>query len=68
MENFVRQIDNDKIQNTLIDILSRRRPFAHFNSYIHNSKYREEWFNFRNIAYEKLVKEMIYDKLHEADE
>lgn len=68
MENFVRQIDNDKIQNTLIDILSRRRPFAHFNSYIHNSKYREDWFKFRLTALEKHVLRMIYDKLDEKND
>jgi hypothetical protein len=68
MEDFARQIDNSKVQNSLIDILNRRKPFAHFNSYIHNSKYREDWFRFRNNAYEKLVREMIYDKLNEAGE
>lgn len=68
MEDFVRQINNSKVQNTLIDILNRRKPFAHFNSYIHNSKYKEDWFQFRNNAYEKLVRKMIYDKLNEDDE
>ncbi len=66
MENFVEQLDNDKVQNTLIDILNKRKPFAHFNSYIHNSKYREDWFKFRITALEKHVREMIDDKLNEA--
>lgn len=68
MEDFVRQIDNSKVQNALLEILNRRKPFAHFNSFIHDSKYKENWFQFRNKAYEKLVREMIYDKLSEADE
>jgi hypothetical protein len=66
MENFVEQLDNDKVQNTLIDIMNKGKPFAHFNSYIHNSKYREDWFKFRITALEKHVREMIYDKLNEA--
>ena len=66
MENFVEQLDNDKVQNTLIDIMNKGKPFAHFNSYIHYSKYREDWFKFRITAPEKHVREMIYDKLNEA--
>ena len=52
MEDFAGQINNAKVQNTLTDILNRRKPFAHFNQYIHNSKYRKEWFAFKNAAYE----------------
>ena len=51
-----------------MNILNNPKPFAHFNSYIHNSNYREDWFKFRNSAYEKQVREMIYDKLNEDDE
>lgn len=68
MEDFVRQLDNTKVQNSLMDILNNRKPFAHFNSYIHNSNYREDWFKFRNSTYEEQVREMIYDKLNEAGE
>jgi len=68
MEDFARQVDNTKVQNSLKNILNNRKPFAHFNSYIHNSNYREDWFKFRNSAYEKQVREMIYDKLNEAGE
>jgi hypothetical protein len=56
------------VQNILTDILSRRKPFAHFNSYIHNSKYREDWFKFRLTALEKHVRRMIYDKLNEKND
>lgn len=67
MEDFAGQINNAKVQNTLIDILNRRKPFAHFNHYIHNSKYREEWFAFKNAAYERHVREQIYIELNKSE-
>lgn len=67
MENFARQLDNAKAQNTLLDILNRRKPFAHFNSYIHNSTYKEAWFAFKNNAYEQHVREIIYATLSERE-
>jgi hypothetical protein len=68
MENFATEVENTKVQNILTDILSRRKPFAHFNSYIHNSKYREDRFKFRLTALEKHVRGMIYDKLDEKND
>jgi hypothetical protein len=66
MENFAEQLYNNKVRNTLIDILNRPKPFAHFNSYIHNSKYRDEWFNFKNANLENHVRQIIYAKLNET--
>lgn len=68
MEDFAAQVENIKVQNILIDILNRRKPFGHFNSFIHNSNYREEWFVFRDKFYEKHVRELLYDKLNEVEE
>jgi hypothetical protein len=67
MEDFAGQIENVKAQNMLVDILNRRKPFAHFNQYIHNSKYREEWFAFKNAAYERHVREQIYVELNKSE-
>jgi hypothetical protein len=67
MENFARQLDNTKAQNSLLDILNGRKPFAHFNSYIHNSTFREAWFAFKNNAYEKHVRAIIYVTLNEQE-
>ncbi|MCC6287458.1 MAG: hypothetical protein IT249_06200 [Chitinophagaceae bacterium] len=67
MEGFAGQLNNNKMQNTLLDILNRRKPFAHFNRYIHNSDYRDKWLAFKNAAYEKHVREIIYLKLHKQD-
>lgn len=64
MEKFAGQLDNAKVQNTLLDILNRRKPFAHFNQYIHNSDYREQWFAFKDAAYEKNVRDQIYVALN----
>ncbi len=68
MENFAEQLDNVKVSNQLVDILSRKKPFAHFNHYIHNSDYREDWFAFKNAAYEEHVRETIYYELNKIDD
>jgi hypothetical protein len=67
MENFTEQLNNGKVKNKLIDILNHRKPFAHFNSFIHNSKFREEWFAYKNAAYEEHVRETLYDELHKDE-
>lgn len=64
MENFVMQMTDARAQGALMDILSKRKPFAHFNSYIHQSKYRVDWFKFRSAAYEKQVRETIFHQLN----
>lgn len=59
MADFAKQLDNTKVGDALIDILNQRKPFAHFNSFIHNSIYLQDWHDFKNKAYEKYVKEIL---------
>ncbi len=67
MERFAAQLDNVKLNNHLMSILGRKKPFAQFNHYIHNSDHREEWFAFKKKAYERIVREMIYDELNKEE-
>lgn len=67
MEDFTRQIRDNKTRDILLDMLDRRKPFSHFNGFIHNSSYLDEWYAFKNKAYEKYVKELIQARLS-ADE
>jgi len=64
MEDFASQIDNETISNRLMDILSRKKPFAHFNDYIHNSDCKEAWFAYKKTAYENQVREIISNELN----
>lgn len=67
MADFAEQLDNTKVGDTLIDILNQRKPFAHFNAFIHNSTYLQDWHNFRNKAYEKYVKENLLFRLKKSE-
>jgi hypothetical protein len=55
MEDFVDQLSNGKEAGKLSQALNGRKPFAGFNHLIHNSKYREDWFAFRQKELEKHV-------------
>jgi predicted RNase H-like HicB family nuclease len=55
MANFVNQLKNGRETNQLSQALNGRKPFANFNRVIHNSKYREDWFAFKQKELEKYV-------------
>lgn len=42
MEDFVDEIDDERLQEDLIKILNRRSPFANFKAEIDESEYREK--------------------------
>ncbi|GAP71677.1 hypothetical protein SAMD00024442_16_32 [Candidatus Symbiothrix dinenymphae] len=68
MENFVEQLPNGSEKNRLIQALNGRKPFANFNNVIHNSKYRENWFDFRQKELEKhVIQNYFYDYLNDAE-
>lgn len=59
---------NSKVTPTILTILNismygSGKPFARFNEYIHNSKYREEWFSFRQKQLENYVRRLMLDFL-----
>jgi hypothetical protein len=55
MEKFLNQLKPGKETDRLLQAISGRKPFANFNHQIHNSKYREDWFAFRQKELEKHV-------------
>jgi hypothetical protein len=61
MEAFARQLKNKNAAEKMLNILSRGKPFAHFNEYIHHSEYREDWFQFRQKQLENYVKRLIWE-------
>lgn len=59
MEDFLGEIQDKKLQQDLVQILERKRPFANFKAVVETSAYREKWFNFQSIASQKYVKKQL---------
>ncbi|MCF8237746.1 MAG: UPF0158 family protein [Saprospiraceae bacterium] len=55
MEAFVDQLQDAYFQRKLLEVLNARKPFKHFKRLIDDSKYRQEWFDFKAKEIEKLV-------------
>lgn len=56
MENFSTQVSDKPFRNKLINALNNRKPFANFNMIIHNSDYRQAWFDFKAEQLQNHVK------------
>ena len=52
MEGFVEEIIPEKNKEMYWNALNWKKPFSNFNNLVHNSDYREEWFQFK---LEKLI-------------
>lgn len=64
MEAFAERLNEDKkTQSQLIDALNRRKPFANFNHIIHNSDWRESWFDFKQKWMENEVAIQLKEEL-----
>ncbi|MBK5195316.1 MAG: hypothetical protein JJE08_04680 [Proteiniphilum sp.] len=63
METFARQLKDENTTEKMLNILSRGKPFSHFNEFIHTSEYREDWFSFRQKQLENYVKQLILEYL-----
>ena len=55
MEYFVDNLPKGNAKNMLNNAINGKKPFANFNNFIHQSEYRELWFEFRDRMYEKYV-------------
>lgn len=55
MERFVDQLKNKNEVARLSQALNGAKPFANFNHLIHNSEFRQEWFDFRQKELERYV-------------
>lgn len=67
MENFAEQVVDQHLQNKLITALNNRKPFANFKMVVEGSEYREDWFQFRQQAYERYVWDLIQLNSEELD-
>ena len=59
MEDFVDEIDDEGMKESLMKILGRKSPFANFKAEVESSAYRQNWFDFRLEKYESYVKEEL---------
>ena len=59
MESFADQLKADGFEKKLIAALNRPKPFRNFNYLIHESDFRQEWFDFRQERNVEWVKEQI---------
>ncbi len=55
MERFIAEINDQKVAQQMADILNHKRPFANFKSFVEGSKYRKQWFDFKQSVLELLV-------------
>ena len=62
MEDFVDEIDDQRLKDDLIKILNRKSPFANFKDEIESSDYRQMWFDFRTMKHEEYVKRQLDDE------
>jgi hypothetical protein len=60
MEQFVDEvIPVGRLKLDFENALSRKHPFGNFNAIVHNCKYREDWFAFKQQALEEYVRKII---------
>jgi hypothetical protein len=62
MEDFVDEIDDQRLREDLLKILNRKSPFANFKDEIESSDYRQMWFDFRTMKHEEYVKRQLDDE------
>ena len=60
MENFVDEIiPEGRLKQDFWQALSRSHPFRNFNGIVHDCKYREDWFQFKQKSLEEYVRREI---------
>ncbi len=62
MERFIDEVDDKTLVKRLINALSNRRPFANFKGLVESSKYREQWFAFKQRKLEEYVWENLINE------
>jgi hypothetical protein len=55
MERFTEQLPENLLKIKLENVLRRKKPFQNFNHAIHNSVFRQQWFDFKLKELEKIV-------------
>jgi len=59
MEDFANSLTDENFRTRLFNQLSQRKPFSKFKWAIDNSKYRQNWFDFKEQAYINWVREQL---------
>jgi len=59
MENFAHSLTDFHFKDRLLERLSMRKPFRNFSDLVDDSPYRQDWFKFKQKAYEDFVREQM---------
>ena len=59
MEEFIEEVEDERLSEDLAKILGRKSPFANFKAEVESSPYRQNWFDFRLKRYEDYVREQL---------
>ena len=59
MEDFADSINERIFKERLFIILSRPKPFANFKAEVETSKFRQDWFDFKQLTYMDWVRKQI---------
>jgi hypothetical protein len=65
MEEFAENMEDKKLKGELFNALSHRRPFANFKDIIDNSRYRQDWFDFKKQWLENHIRELLLIDIEE---
>ncbi len=63
MEDFVSEMPESKIKTKLHNAISNSKPFKNFNAIIHQSLNRDDWFQFKTIALENRVRNIMLEEI-----
>ena len=67
MEEFLYRVDRD-FQGKLLDALYKTKPFDKFQHLVETSKYRDDWFEFKDQKYTNYVMEQLQAEGIDVDE
>ncbi len=67
MEDFANQLEIMSLKIELVNALDRKQPFRHFKQIVDSSDARQDWFDFRDAAYENYVREEFEWQIDEED-
>lgn len=57
MEDFMNVQENEEIQNQIFHAIKGRGAFRNFRAVVENNGLLEEWYKFKDSAYEQIVKD-----------
>ena len=65
MEEFDENLEDKKLKGELFNALNHRRPFANFKDIIDNSRYRQDWFDFKKQWLENHIRGLLLIDIEE---